>query len=97
MYLGTLGRGDTWHCTVQNVDTETALLALGELGGRKVYVQESELFRNRPGAVSYVPIRVHWNSIHLPLELVPSILDTYRKLLKMSSKGRVRTPFLQEH
>ena len=63
LYLGTLGRPDTWHCTVQNIDTKTALLALGELVvcGRKVYVQESDHFKN---ICVLCPVRIHWNSIH---------------------------------
>ena len=79
LYLGTLGRSDTWHCMVENVETKTALLALGEIvvGGRRAYVEESDHFLNRPGAASYVHVRVHCNSIHLPLELVPSIFDTW--------------------
>ena len=84
LYLGTLGRPDTWHCTVQNIDTKTALLVLGELVvcGRKVYVQESDHLKNRLGYVSHVPVRVHWNSIHLPLELVPAMLDSYGEIVK---------------
>ena len=69
---------------MQNIDTKTAVLALGELVvcGRKVYVQESDHFKNRLGYVSYVPLRVHWNSIHLPLELVPAMLDSYGEIVK---------------